>query len=248
MKHATCDIRVVPLSKALKGIFSSFSGGIRLVFQFALCCCWRAGCRQEIFLKWVQRQFSGKTTESVRGSQIAESYRGSFLLINDRLADFRNRLLVANLSPFCLPSLSPFLITRLGCSWLPLCLPAWFLGFNAFGRRCSLVSESTMVLWVLCLNTFGRICHFVPPHSWENINHKPLLFVLVDACYCISRSINPCLFADLYDLCGTMLSGVYAGVTFVFYWRVGLIPGIAEITLFLTGEHEISQVHLWFLS
>ena len=48
--------------------------------------------------------------------------------------------------PPSLPSLSPFLISLLGCSWLPLppcllaCFPSWFLFWAARGCRCHLIS------------------------------------------------------------------------------------------------------------
>ena len=51
--------------------------------------------------------------------QIAGSYRGSYFSMTG-LADPRNCQMVVMPLPPCLPSVSPFMISILGCSWLPL--------------------------------------------------------------------------------------------------------------------------------
>ena len=47
---------------------------------------------------------------------------------------------------------------------------------------------------------------FPPTPSMQNINR-----CILYSCCCISMSIDPCLFTKFFNLCGTMLSGVYAG-------------------------------------
>ena len=120
------------------------------------------------------------------------------------------------LQPPCNPSLSPF---SLGCSTAATLFPERFflLPFGLLLVAATAVSPRSwqsfpfmiLYLWFLCLYTFGRISHLV---SHALLAYRTYFLPLYLCYWFISKSIDPFLFAIFCNLCGMMLSGVYAGV------------------------------------
>ena len=142
----------------------------------------------------------------------------------------------------CLPSLSPFMISILGCSWLPLlpCLPS----LSPLGCRCCLASPACFPSWSPFCAALGCRCRLVSPAclpSWS-----PFWAALGCRCCLVSPACLPLAAAaalppqlvSLHDLHSVLLLAAAAALSPKLVSLHGLRSG-----LLLAAAFEFVSLH-----